>query len=134
MTHMTHSILWPMVLRFRSSAMGFALLAVTSDNIHFTVNKTIRKHLLNCRGKTQLKQFDSIYMLIMSTRRAATYSATSVPSLFKQHGDHSPCCCWRCSNPAVTRVSGSRFHTYLLQKQSTSQRVPYQYKGMNSSK
>lgn len=59
--------------------MGSALFNVR-NNIQvklFTVSKTIRKHLLNCRGKTQLKQFHSIYILIMSTGRAATYSATS---------------------------------------------------------
>lgn len=62
--------------------MGYALFNVT-NNIHvniFTVSKTIWKHLLNCRGKTQLKQFHSIYILIMSTGRAATYSATSSDS------------------------------------------------------
>lgn len=80
--------------------MGFALFSITSHNNHvktfffFTVGRTIWKHWLNCTGKTWRKQFDNIYILIISTRRAATCSATSDSSqLAPQGASGSTCDC-----------------------------------------
>lgn len=70
------------------------------------VSKATEQHLSNCKNKTQLRMFDTIYisMFMAPGKQLLVHCSLTVSTSFYRHGDLSPFCFLLCGIPTEFQV------------------------------